>query len=747
MAPRHTRVVRPDDAYWAELDNELVPQPLDPLGLSDPNVKGHSNRYAVQRGKMVPQHHCVDVVLLPSQNDSGSIHSKIAPPRRSSRRLQQRQRRASHSPCRPFSSVYSHSDGELSSPTPEYMLASASSLGGFAALQISPPSSPDINGAAHRPDAGEVSPIDDDFDHAQRSAFANRTHLDARNIPSYQRNVSSPNPTRAGSHDQDAVLPSLRRQASLAPPLDEGAWSQHVVYTKQAVHHPDNRQSSRDGSGAQQLYGCQTIISSAANLRPKSSSSSSFGQRMRLMGKTKPAATGRDSPSNGVNSRSVTVQHVRDDLTVAPLNIPSRVNQKRLAGHGEKLGVSPPGAETPIISTGGSAMRWLLQASSKNKPKQPPAQAAPRRVADKQCPIPQSAYPSPPHVEITAQEVAGRPPHLLSARDLQSQALRSHPPAFLPPSLNVIKRKPPLASPNASPPSHHKYSDNDIPGRNVESARTAATAATAAAERGGGAGGGGRGKGRGNGGLATTRIPSDSCSEVAPPTTPPSRFSITTYATSDAGTPPMSSKEVLPPLPLLSPVRDVMDHSRPVDGEGSSSSSSQQRSFIEIPGLFMSAGEQQQRQQEQQQHAPADRRIHRPQMRSVSDAGTADTDRSWSSLSMSKPLPLAPHEGKSGDLVSQLDAQISALFYRRVNVEKSIKQITEQMPRDNLLASEHVLRKREEEKQKVDNLREELAEIQRQEHELGLKLYRARKRQEKEADFESTPLWVSRVAA
>lgn len=209
----------------------------------------------------------------------------------------------------------------------------------------------------------------------------------------------------------------------------------------------------------------------------------------------------------------------------------------------------------------------------------------------------------------------------------------------------------------------------------------------------------------------------------------------------------MSSKEILPPLPLLSPVRDVMDHGRLVDGGRSSSSSSQQRSFIEIPGLFMSTGEQQQQRQQEQQHASADGRIHRPQMRSVSDAGTADTDRSWSSLSMSKPLPLAPHEGKSGDLVSQLDAQISALFYRRVNVEKSIKQITEQMPRDNLLASEHVLRKREEEKQKVDNLREELAEIQRQEHELGLKLYRARKRQEKEADFESTPLWVSRVAA
>lgn len=114
---------------------------------------------------------------------------------------------------------------------------------------------------------------------------------------------------------------------------------------------------------------------------------------------------------------------------------------------------------------------------------------------------------------------------------------------------------------------------------------------------------------------------------------------------------------------------------------------------------------------------------------------------------MSKPLPPAPPEiSLADDPVSQLNARINGLAHRRANIEKSIKQMTELMPQDNLLASDQVLRKREEEKQKVDGLREELAEIQRDEYDLGLKLFRAYKRQNKEAEYEPTTLWVRRVA-
>ncbi|KAG6092528.1 hypothetical protein E4U30_005319 [Claviceps sp. LM220 group G6] len=127
MAPRHTPVVRPDDSCWEDLDKEgvlQVLQPLDALSMSDANVKG-PHRFAVQRGKIVPQHQCSDV----------------------SRRTQPRLGGESNSGGRSTSSAYSHSDGEQSSPTPEYMLASSDVSRGLAALQISPPSSPEFGGA------------------------------------------------------------------------------------------------------------------------------------------------------------------------------------------------------------------------------------------------------------------------------------------------------------------------------------------------------------------------------------------------------------------------------------------------------------------------------------------------------------------------------------------------------------------------------------------------------------------------
>ncbi len=67
------------------------------------------------------------------------------------------------------------------------------------------------------------------------------------------------------------------------------------------------------------------------------------------------------------------------------------------------------------------------------------------------------------------------------------------------------------------------------------------------------------------------------------------------------------------------------------------------------------------------------------------------------------------------------------------------------MPTDNLMASAEVIRKRELEKRKVENLKNELAEIQREEDELGLKLHRAYKRMDRDADCEPTTLWVKRV--
>ena len=71
--------------------------------------------------------------------------------------------------------------------------------------------------------------------------------------------------------------------------------------------------------------------------------------------------------------------------------------------------------------------------------------------------------------------------------------------------------------------------------------------------------------------------------------------------------------------------------------------------------------------------------------------------------------------------------------------------MTELMPQDNITVTQEVRRKREEEKKKVEGLREEEALVRREEHDLGLKLHRAYKRRDKEGIYEPTTLWVRRV--
>ncbi len=71
--------------------------------------------------------------------------------------------------------------------------------------------------------------------------------------------------------------------------------------------------------------------------------------------------------------------------------------------------------------------------------------------------------------------------------------------------------------------------------------------------------------------------------------------------------------------------------------------------------------------------------------------------------------------------------------------------MTELMPKDQLLLTEEVRRKREDEKRKVEMLRVEEADVRREEHEIGLRLHRAWKRKDKDAIYEPTGLWVRRV--
>jgi DUF438 domain-containing protein len=110
-----------------------------------------------------------------------------------------------------------------------------------------------------------------------------------------------------------------------------------------------------------------------------------------------------------------------------------------------------------------------------------------------------------------------------------------------------------------------------------------------------------------------------------------------------------------------------------------------------------------------------------------------------------KSLPKPPPEAGSQDLISSLQAQLDDLSNRRNNIMKRIKLMTELMPTDHVVETAEVRRKREEEKHLIEDLKEEEADIRRQEHDLGLKLHRAWKRKDNDAAYESTGLWVKRV--
>jgi hypothetical protein len=113
---------------------------------------------------------------------------------------------------------------------------------------------------------------------------------------------------------------------------------------------------------------------------------------------------------------------------------------------------------------------------------------------------------------------------------------------------------------------------------------------------------------------------------------------------------------------------------------------------------------------------------------------------------MNKSLPPPPPESSARDRVSKINAQLTSLGNRRINITRSIKQMTELMPTDSILDSQEVVTKREMEKKIVERLKAELAEVQREEYDLGLKLHRAYKRMDREVGSAgTTAFWVRRV--
>ncbi|KAH7403836.1 hypothetical protein BKA64DRAFT_707307 [Cadophora sp. MPI-SDFR-AT-0126] len=198
---------------------------------------------------------------------------------------------------------------------------------------------------------------------------------------------------------------------------------------------------------------------------------------------------------------------------------------------------------------------------------------------------------------------------------------------------------------------------------------------------------------------------------------PPSRFSVTTYAPSTQNT-PRPSTDTFDSHPMPDPSAILNRQRPPVEGSPKSNTSTVTRKAVAGPSspVFISMSSV-------PSHLPPNKR----------------------SSNIAKNLPMSPAEASSHDLVTSLQAQLENLAHRRNNISRSIRQMTELMPKDSVLITEEVRRKREMEKLKVERLREEESDVRREEHEIGLRLHRAWKRRDKEAVFEPTGLWVRRV--
>lgn len=206
---------------------------------------------------------------------------------------------------------------------------------------------------------------------------------------------------------------------------------------------------------------------------------------------------------------------------------------------------------------------------------------------------------------------------------------------------------------------------------------------------------------------------------------PPSRFSISTYAPSEAQTTPRPSTdnwEPVPPMPTppqsytSNMQSSILDRTRPKVGPGPRGAHNVTRKAVNSSTPVF-----------------------------ISLKSGNDSKRGSIASNIGKSLPHTPAEAESQDLISSLQAQLDDLAHRRNNITKGIRQMTELMPTDSIILTAEVRRKREDEKRKVEGLREEEADIRQQEHDIGLRLHRAWKRKDKEAVYEPTGLWVRRV--
>ena len=176
---------------------------------------------------------------------------------------------------------------------------------------------------------------------------------------------------------------------------------------------------------------------------------------------------------------------------------------------------------------------------------------------------------------------------------------------------------------------------------------------------------------------------------------PRSRFSATTYATTAYNSPP-ATPETGHESPTQTPPSSILNRKRPI--------------------------------------APAG--INNKRKPTPSEAEQARETRH------TKTLPKSPPEVEAQTRVASLQASLDNLRRRKNNVQTVLHELTNVVQPSSIA---YDIAAKKEIKKTVEGLNKELAEIMKEEHETGLKLHRAWKRQDDSSPYEPTTLWVRRV--
>lgn len=592
---------------------------------------------------------------------------------------------------RPVSSVYSQ-------PSPAAATFAAQQLRKDVygdSNEISPPSSPDLPTSRNEPhsyDGGDVSPIEEPENHL---FIMNEPRP---NLPADQGYSNIPTMRRERRKNSAGAFQATRDQDRSKPPRPHGSDVRWDPRTGEPTATEKGRPSqvnphqfvqglsnARAPTGAPRATGQQPISPFGVRLKSAARNTGTHPQ-------TEPAA----KPEwRGASGRTALVEPVADNKTAAPLSIPRRSSKRAARSSGVLSPVSSTGSET--VSP-------------------PPAQAASPTSGDARTALPSQrllrtdtgadtplSYPSPSisddHSVLAITPQQSRPQQQVPTPSTLSEPTKT----LFPPNEKAIRRKPaggaghnPQVSTSSS-----VYSQQPAP-------------------------------------PSPGQVTAPSVDNWAQPA---SRFSVTTYATSYTGS-PRPSVDDAPPLPTPprqsaespKPVlgNSVLDRKRPVVSGYEGSIRSQ--ASLEPIKINMDSS-----------YYTNTLPKTRPAGLSPIPHGNHSTLSVVSVSSVDKLLPLPPPEQSAKDRVTMLNAQIESLGNRRMNIDQAIKQMTQLMPTDHILASEAVIRKRESEKRKVEALKTELAEVRREEYELGLKLHRAYKRMDRNAEYEPTTLWVRRV--